>query len=130
MTDPIADMLTRLRNAFAVKKTEVSLPYSKIKAEIASVLKDEGYLESVEKVEEVGFPTLKIVLRYQSGHVPAIRSIKKISKPGCRVYAKAEELPVVLNNMGVAIISTSKGVMTNRSAKKLNIGGEVICEVS
>ena len=130
MTDPIADMLTRLRNALAVRKGEVSLPYSKLKAQIAAVLKEEGYVGDVTKLEEGGFPVLKIVLRYQTGKTPAIRSIKKISKPGCRVYAKTEELPVVLNNMGIAILSTSKGVMTNRQAKKLKIGGEVICEVS
>jgi len=132
MTDPIADMLTRIRNALAVRKPEVVLPFSKIKFGIAEILKEKGYIKNVEKVEKGSngnnYDEIKIILKYQ-GAQPAITSLKRISKPGRRVYAAKDELPKVLNSLGIAIISTSHGLMTNKEAKKHQLGGEVICEI-
>ncbi|MDP2586771.1 MAG: 30S ribosomal protein S8 [Candidatus Komeilibacteria bacterium] len=128
MTDPIADMLTRVRNSLAVKKPEVVLPFSKIKYEIAKILKSAGYLESVEKVED-RFTKLKLVLAYKEGNVPAITHIKRISKPGLRVYVSRDKIPYVLNDLGIAILSTSRGLMTNKQARRGKVGGELICEV-
>ncbi|MFA6171056.1 MAG: 30S ribosomal protein S8 [Patescibacteria group bacterium] len=135
MTDPIADMLTRVRNALAVRKEEVVLPMSKMKYQIAKILEENGLVEKVSEAEGQGkkektkFKEIKIVLKYDRAGHPAISSIKRISKPGLRVYVKKSELPRVLNNLGIAIISTPKGLMTNREAKKKGLGGEVICEV-
>lgn len=128
MTDPIADMLTRVRNALAVKKAEVVLPFSKIKYEIAKILKKEDYLEEVEKVED-RFPQLKLVLKYDASRRPAISHLKRISKPGRRVYLSKENIPYILNDLGIAILSTSRGLMTNKQARRGKIGGEFICEV-
>jgi len=128
MTDPISDMLTRVRNALAVNKTEIVLPFSKIKHEIAKVLKKEGYLEDVEKVED-RFAKLKIVLKYQEDNKPAILHIKRVSKPGRRVYVAKEDIPYILNDLGIAVMSTSRGIMTNKQARRARMGGEVICEV-
>jgi len=128
MTDPIADMLTRIRNGLAVKKNEVVLPYSKIKHEIAKILKKEGYLLEIEKVDGQ-FDSLKLVLVYKENKEPAISHIKKVSKPGQRIYVSREEIPYVLNNLGIAILSTSRGLMTNKQARRSKIGGEVLCEV-
>jgi len=132
MTDPIADMLTRIRNALAVNKPEVILPFSKMKMVLAEILKEQGYIKSVEKVVQSSQSTnhneIRIVLKYKEGQ-PAITSLKRISKPGHRVYASKDKLPVVLNNLGIAIISTSQGVMTNKKAKAKNLGGEIICEI-
>jgi len=127
MTDPIADMLTRIRNAIAINKDELVMPYSKLKASIAKILEDNGYILGYEKITS-GLPQLKIKLKYQ-GEKPAITSLQRISKPGLRVYVRKNNLPVVLNNYGIAIISTSQGLMTNKEAKKVGLGGEVICEV-
>jgi small subunit ribosomal protein S8 len=127
-TDPIADMLTQIRNALMVKKTEVVLPYSKVKHDIAGILAREGYVESVQKIDE-GYGWLRIVLKYEASRQPAISNLKRISKPGRRVYTAKEKLPWVLNNYGIAIVSTSHGIMTNREARRKRIGGEVICEV-
>jgi small subunit ribosomal protein S8 len=135
MLDPISDMLTRIRNASAVKKDEVVLPMSKIKYNIAKILEEDGWIKKVEVIKTEGvknktaaFDNLKIVLKYKDGQ-PAISSIKRISKSGLRIYANKGELPKVLNNYGMAIISTSAGLMTNKEARKKKIGGEVICEV-
>lgn len=128
MTDPIADMLTRIRNAAAVKKAEVVLPYSKLKFNIAKILEKENYLSKVEKIKTGKFDELRIELKYTS-HGPAIRHIKRISKPGQRIYSAGKELPRVLNGYGLAILSTSKGIMTNKEAKSQNIGGELVCEI-
>lgn len=128
MTDPIADMLTRIRNAYKVKKQDVIVPFSKVKFEIAKILKHENFIENVEKVDEIK-PEIKLVLRYDQENKPAIENIKRISKPGLRVYVGKDNLPVVLDNLGVAIISTSSGLMTNKQAKREKVGGEVICEV-
>lgn len=128
MTDPIADMLTRIRNASAVGKTEVILPYSKLKFEIAKLLEKEGYIKSAEKTKNK-FNEIIVKLRYHRNKKSYISYIKRISKPGRRVYAGKDDLPIVLNNIGIAIISTSKGLMTNKEAKNKKLGGEVICEI-
>jgi small subunit ribosomal protein S8 len=128
MTDPIADMLTRIRNAQLVHKPDVTLPYSKLKNQLAEILKSEGYIAAVETVEEERRQFLHLELKYVSRQ-PMIREIKRISSPGQRVYVPAKRLPYVFDNMGIAIISTSKGLMTNKQARAQKIGGEVICEV-
>jgi small subunit ribosomal protein S8 len=127
MTDPIADMLTRIRNAQLARKAEVVLPFSKIKLKIAEILQAENYISSVT-LGTGTFPELKIVLKYQ-GKTPVIRSITRASKVGRRLYAGRDHLPTVLNGLGIALVSTSRGIMTGREAKKLGVGGEVICEV-
>jgi len=130
MTDPIADMLTRIRNGFAVSKTEIVLPFSKIKYEIAKILKKEGYLEEAEKTEDPGaFSQLRLVLKYKEDNTPTVTHIQRVSRPGCRVYVSRDQIPYVLNGLGVAILSTSKGMMTNKQARRARIGGEMICEV-
>lgn len=128
MTDPISDMLTRIRNGLAVKKQEVVLPYSNAKYAIAKILEKESYVESVEKQADGKFTQLKISLKYQAGQ-PAIQSLKRISKPGLRVYAKSTELPRVVSDFGIAIISTPNGMMTNKEARARRLGGEVVCEI-
>jgi small subunit ribosomal protein S8 len=128
-TDPISDMLTRIRNAQSVKKAEVVLPYSKIKFHIAKILEKEGYVQAAEVVDQAKFPMLKIVLKYQNKR-PNIQSIDRVSKPGRRVYAKSGNLPHVLSGIGIAIISTPNGLMTNREARARHLGGEVICEIT
>lgn len=135
MTDPIADMLTRMRNASAIGKEEVVLPMSKLKHNIAKILKQNHWIEDVEvlkaEVQKNGsaaFDQLRIVLKYNNGQ-PAITSVKRISKPSRRVYAGKDQLPRVLNNMGMAIVSTSQGLMTNKEAGKKQVGGEIICEI-
>jgi len=134
MTDPIADMLTRIRNAAGSGKSEVILPISKIKYQIAKILEKEGWIQKCEEVlpseeSESRFKELKIVLKYKKSGRPAITSIKRISKPSLRIYAKKGEMPVVLNGFGMAIVSTASGLMTAKDAKANNVGGEVICEV-
>jgi len=132
MTDPISDMLTRIRNAQAVLKPEIVFPFSKVKYAIAEILKKEGYVAAIEKLAGEGkgsFDQIKIVLKYLGPKEAAITNLKKISKPGRRIYATKDELPRVLNNLGIAIISTSQGLMTNKQARKQGLGGEVICEI-
>ncbi|MFH1173057.1 MAG: 30S ribosomal protein S8 [bacterium] len=130
MTDPIADMLSRIRNASAVKKPEVSIPFSKVKFNIAKILKHEGYLENIETVEtKKGINQLVIKLKYNANGQSVIGSLKRASKPGRRLYVGKEELPKILNNLGIAIISTSRGLMTNKQARKEGLGGEIICEI-
>lgn len=130
MTDPIADMLTRLRNALLSGKKEVRLPFSKIKFAIGKILEKEGYLEKAARDTAAKWnDELQLVLKYNQNEEPIIQGLKKISKPGCRVYVTKENLPKVLSGYGLAIISTSKGVMTNKEAKKQSLGGEVICEI-
>ena len=136
MTDPISDMLTRIRNALAVQKHEVVLPMSKVKHEVAKILEEEGWVQRVEiingnvkKNKQAIFDELKIVLKYKKSGRPAIMSIKRVSKPGLRVYTGKDKLPRVLNNLGIAILSTPQGMMTNKKARRMGIGGEVICEV-
>lgn len=129
MTDPIADMLTRIRNAQMARKVDVSMPFSKIKFGIAKILVKEGYLESVDKVDGAQFPELKVVLKYDSANKPAIQNIQRVSRVGLRVFSSKDSLPRVLNGYGMAVISTSKGLMTDTAARKVGIGGEVICQV-
>lgn len=132
MTDTIADMLTRIRNAQAVGKSEIVLPMSKIKFGIAKILEQNELIEKTELVKTVGkksvFNELRIILKYKNGE-PVISSLKRVSKPGRRVYAGKTDLPRVLNNFGIAIISTPQGLMTNKEARKKGVGGEIICEV-
>ena len=125
MTDPIADMLTRIRNANQAKHEVVEMPASRLKLEILEVLKNEGYIAEYEKIEDGKQGVIKVTLKYVNKE-RVIKGIKRISKPGLRVYAKSTELPQVLNGLGVAIISTSNGVMTDREARKNKLGGEVI----
>jgi len=129
MSDPIADMLTRIRNGQAAKKTTVVLPSSKQKLAIANLLKNEGYLQEVSVSENAGKPNLVLELRYYQGR-PVIDLIKRVSRPGLRVYMGRDELPKVRGGLGVAIISTSKGMMSDRAARKLGQGGEVIAFVA
>ncbi len=128
MNDPIADMLTRIRNAQAVKLEEVFVPFSKIKKRMAEILKSEGYLADFEEQEGQRGAKLRLVLKYDDGK-GIITALERISKPGRRVYSRANELPRVLQGLGISIISTSRGLMTDREAKKLKLGGEVICKI-
>ncbi len=129
MNDPIGDMLTRIRNASLRGKSTVMTPASKLRAWVLDVLAEEGYIRSYEKVtDERGHPALEISLKYHDG-TPVIRELKRISKPGRRVYMGVEDLPQVRNGLGVSIISTSKGVMSDANARAANVGGEVLCTV-
>ena len=128
MTDPIADMLTRIRDANQNRASKVEIPASKVKLEIAKILKDEGFIEDYSVNNENVQGTITLTLKYKNKE-RVITGLKRISKPGLRVYAKAEELPTVLNGLGIAIISTSKGIMTDKEARKLALGGEVIAYV-
>ncbi len=129
MTDPIADLLTRIRNANLRHKESLEMPASNVKAEILRVLKEEGYINGYERrVDENNHPILVVKLKY-NGTERIIKGLKRISKPGLRVYAKVEQLPRVLNGLGIAVISTSKGIMTDREARNQNIGGEVLAYV-
>ncbi len=128
-TDPIADMLTRIRNASMVSLTEVKMPSSKLKVELAKLLKSEGFITDYAVTEEGNFKVLSITLKYDSKNKPVISKLQRVSKPGLRSYSKASNLPQVLGGLGVAIVSTSKGLMTDRKARKENIGGEVLCYV-
>jgi small subunit ribosomal protein S8 len=129
MSDPIADMLTRIRNAQSVNKLTVSMPASKLKGAIAGVLKDEGYIEDFVVQTNDGKPVLNISLKYYAGR-PVIEKIDRVSKPGLRVYKGSQNIPKVMNGLGVTILSTSKGVMTDRKAQAAGIGGEVLCVVA
>ncbi|MDO9449422.1 MAG: 30S ribosomal protein S8 [Rugosibacter sp.] len=129
MTDPVADMLTRIRNAQMATKVSVSMPSSKLKLAIAKVLKDEGYIESYVVRENGVKPELDLELKYYDGY-PVIEKIDRVSRPGLRVYKGKDDLPRVMNGLGVAIVSTPKGVMTDRQARAGNMGGEIICIVA
>ena len=129
MSDPIADMLTRIRNAQSVEKSAVIMPSSKVKVAIAKVLKDEGYIEDYAVGDNNGKPELNIGLKYYAGR-PVIEKIERVSRPGLRIYKGSQELPKVMNGLGIAIISTSGGVMTDRSARANGVGGEVLCIVA
>ena len=128
-TDPIADMLTRIRNANMVSLKEVEMPSSKLKVELAKLLKSEGYIENYAVVDKEGsnFKSLKIELKYDEKSKPVISNLKRVSRPGLKNYCKAKDIPQVLGGMGIAIISTSKGLLTDRKAKKENVGGEILC---
>jgi small subunit ribosomal protein S8 len=129
MSDPIADMLTRIRNAQRVDKTEVVMPSSKLKVAIAGVLKDEGYIDGFNVVANDGKPELHIGLKYYAGR-PVIERLERVSRPGLRVYKGRDSIPQVMNGLGVAIVSTPRGVMTDRKARAAGVGGEVLCYVA
>ena len=129
VTDPIADMLTRIRNAQTARHETVSIPDSKTKRAIANILLNEGYISNVEVIEDKVQNDIKITLKYAENNKKVMSGLKRISKPGLRVYAGVEELPRVLNGLGIAIISTSKGIVTDREARKLGLGGEVLAYV-
>jgi small subunit ribosomal protein S8 len=129
MTDPIADMLTRIRNAQMTKKNFVIVPFSKFKLKIAQILEKEGWVGKVETASMGKFEEIKISLLYLSDRTPRIKSIKRISKPGSRVYVEKDGIPTVLNNFGIAVLSTSRGLMTNKEAKRVGTGGEIVCEI-
>ena len=129
MTDPISDMLTRIRNAQASGKTTVSMPASKLKSSIAQVLKDEGYVDDFVVHPNEGKPVMEVNLKYYAGS-PVIEKIERVSRPGLRIYKGAQEIPKVMNGLGVAIVSTSRGVMTDRKARASGVGGEVLCIVA
>jgi small subunit ribosomal protein S8 len=128
MSDPIADMLTRIRNAQATEKVTVAIPASKVKLAIAKVLKDEGYIEDFAQRDVDGKSVLEIGLKYYAGK-PVIEKIERVSRPGLRIYKGRDDIPRVLNGLGVAIVSTSRGVMTDRRARETGVGGEVLCIV-
>ena len=129
MTDPIADMLTRIRNANQMRYKEVEMPFSKMKLEIARILKEEGFIEDFKMKKSSVQNILVLNLKYGENKERVITGLKRISKPGLRVYAKTEEMPKVLNGLGIAIVSTSKGIMTDKSARKDSLGGEVLAYV-
>jgi small subunit ribosomal protein S8 len=129
MNDPIADMLTRVRNALIARHDTVTLPASNMKKSIAKILLDEGYIKSVDYIDDGLQGQIKIVLKYAEGKQSVIKGLKRISKPGLRVYARTEELPKVLGGLGIAIVSTSKGVMTDKEARKAGVGGEVLAYI-
>ena len=129
MTDPIADLLTRVRNAQMARDETVEMPFSKAKAEIVKILEEEGYIfgHTVNHIKP--FPSLTVHLKYQSQKDPIIRCLKRVSKPGRRVYTRKDDIPVVLGGLGINILSTSKGVLTGKKAKQAGVGGEILCEV-
>ena len=129
MSDPIADMLTRIRNAQSVEKAVVTMPSSKLKAAIAQVLKDEGYIDGFKVSNETGKSELQIALKYYAGR-PVIERIERVSRPGLRIYKGRDAIPQVMNGLGVAIVTTPKGVMTDRKARQTGVGGEVLCYVA
>lgn len=129
MTDPIADLLTRVRNANSARHEVVEVPSSKVKKAVANILLEEGYVKGIEEYNDGVVPMMRIALKYGASKERVITGLKRISKPGLRVYCKAEEVPKVLNGLGVAVISTSQGVLADREARKLGLGGEVICYV-
>ncbi len=129
VTDPIADMLTRIRNAITAKHADVEIPASKMKTAIAEILVEEGYIAGYEVIEKELQNSLKVTLKYGAKGEKVITGLKRISKPGLRVYAKSEELPKVLNGLGIAIVSTNKGIMTDKKARTQNLGGEVLAYV-
>jgi len=130
MTDPIADLLTRIRNAVAARHETVEVPASKMKLEIVRILKEEGFIESYALARDDLQGTIRIVLRYTSGKKPVIGALNRVSRPGCRVYADRTEIPVILGGLGLCILSTSRGILTGEQAKQQGVGGEVLCSVS
>ena len=128
-SDPIADMLTRVRNAIQARHPKVDVPASKLKTEIARILKEEGYITNFKVADEGIKKTIKIYLKYSSGNAPVISKIERVSRPGCRVYVRSTAVPKVLGGMGINILSTSRGVMTDRRARHEKVGGELLCRV-
>ncbi len=130
MTDPLADMLTRIRNGILVRRQTIDIPSSKMKSSVALILKDEGYLADVETIQDDrGFSALRLTLKYDEDGRNAIADLKRISKPGCRIYSAANDLPEIRNGLGITLISTSSGVLSGRKAAELGVGGEVLCSI-
>ena len=129
MTDPIADMLTRIRNASAAHHESVDIPLSQLKRSIAQILKEQGFIRDFERVKEAKYPTLRVHLRYTGKRDPVITGLRRVSRPGQRIYRKAEAMPRVVGGLGIAIVSTPRGLMTERQARRTNVGGEVLCYV-
>jgi small subunit ribosomal protein S8 len=130
LTDPVADFLARIRNALIARHPKLDVPASKLKAEIARILKEEGYIANFKTVEEEGHTMLRVYLKYGPNNEAAIARLRRISRPGCRVYVRRGEIPRVLGGLGISILTTPRGVMTGRQAKREGVGGEVLCEVS
>jgi small subunit ribosomal protein S8 len=128
-SDPIADMLTRMRNAIIARHAKVDVPASKLKADIARILKEEGYILNFKLAEEGPRKIIKIYLKYNTGAQPVISRIERVSRPGCRVYVGSSDIPKVLGGLGINILTTPKGVMTGRTARKENVGGELLCQI-
>ncbi len=129
LTDPVADMLTRIRNAISARHQKVDIPASKLKLEIARILKEEGYISNFKATEEEGHKILRVYLKYASNNEAVISNVNRVSRPGCRVYVRRTEIPRVLGGMGINILTTPRGVMTGRQARKQGLGGELLCEV-
>jgi small subunit ribosomal protein S8 len=129
LTDPVADFLTRIRNALATRQQKVDVPSSKLKVEIARILKEEGYVANYKLTEEDGSKILRVYLKYGPNSESAISRVERVSKPGCRVYVRRTEIPRVLGGMGINILTTPQGVMTGRDARKVGVGGEILCEM-
>ena len=129
LTDPIADMLTRIRNAALARKKDVSIPSSRIKVEIAKILKEEGYIKNFKAIDDNLQGVLNITLKYNADKENVISGLKRISKPGCRIYCKADSVPKVLDGLGIVIVSTSQGMVTGKKCQELGVGGEVLCQV-
>ncbi len=129
LTDPIADMLTRIRNASAAHHDFVDMPASQLKRGIAQILKEQGFIKDFERVKESKYPTLRLFLRYTGKRDPVITGLRRVSKPGQRIYRKAAEMPRVVGGLGIAVVSTPRGLMTERQARRSNVGGEVLCYV-
>jgi len=129
LTDPVADMLARIRNAASARHQKVDIPASKLKVEIARILKEEGYVANYKATEEEGHKVIRVYLKYGSNNEAAISNLARVSRPGCRVYVRRTEIPRVLGGLGINILTTPKGVMTGRQARKEGLGGEVLCEV-
>jgi len=130
LTDPVADFLTRVRNAIGARHQKVDIPASKLKLEIARILKEEGYISNFKTTEEEGRKVLRVYLKYSDGNDAAISDIKRVSRPGCRVYVGHGEIPRVMGGLGINILTTPRGVMTGKQARKERVGGEILCEVS
>ena len=129
LTDPVADFLARIRNAIRARHQKVDMPASKLKLEIARILKEEGYIANYKAVEEEGHKVLRVHLKYSNSDEAAISNLERVSKPGCRVYVRRDEIPRVLGGMGINILTTPRGVMTGRQARREGVGGEVLCQV-
>jgi len=129
LTDPVADLLARLRNAIHARQQKIELPASKLKLEIARILKEEGYISNYKVAEEKGRRVLRLFLKYDAGNEASITKLVRISRPGCRVYVRRSEIPRVLGGLGINILTTPKGVMTGRQARRQGVGGEVLCEI-
>jgi len=129
LTDPVADMLTRIRNAGSARHQKVDIPASKLKLEIARILKEEGYIANYKAMEEEGRRILRVYLKYGNNNEAAISNVERVSRPGCRVYVRRTEIPRVLGGMGINILTTPRGVMTGQQARKQGVGGEVLCQI-